>query len=145
MKNNTRNSFWGIGYSFLTHIAVLGSFIFFYKVLRYDWVSGFSTLILMCASAVAYFYLQYRNTKPVRFLVSASIAHTLLYRIECGLWSLIDQANAWHIWDPIGTIFFKGLSYSMVILILLIGLFTVFVIDSIRIGVIHYLSYKSKV
>lgn len=145
MINKNRSILLGTGYSLLTHIAVLGAFLLFYKVLRNDFASWISTVVLLCASVVAYCYLQYKSSKQMMCLVSAGITHVIMIVIECGLWSLIDQADKWHIWDPIGTIFFKGLSYSVIIMSLLVGLFAVFIIDGIRILIKYLRAVKTKV
>ncbi len=144
MKSHRHSILTGIGYTLCTHMAVWGVFLLFYLGLRLDEVSWFSTVILLCISIGVYFYLQKLNNKPLSCLFSAGITHLLLYVGEGILISLIDQAKVWHILDPIGSLFFKGLAYSVIALTVWGSLFAMFVADAIRISVIRFRATPKK-
>ena len=141
MKPTLRSILTGIGYTLCTHLAAWGAFLILYLGLR-DEASFFATTIVLCISIGVYSHLQNKNSKPLFCLLSASITHLLLYIGEGALISLIDKAGLWHIWDPIGTIFFKGLSYGVNALIIGGGLLFMLVADAIRIGVLRYKAGK---
>ena len=144
MKLHCRSILTGIGYTLFTHMAIWGAFLLFYLGLLLDEVSWVSTMILLCISIGVYFHLQKQTDKPLSCLLSAGFTHLLLYVGEGILLSLIDQAGVWHIWDPIGTWYFKGIAYSFTALVIGGGLFTVFAADAIRISVIKFRSAKQK-
>ena len=142
MKPTLRSILTGIGYTICTHLAAWGAFLLFYLALRWDEASIFATTIVLCISIGVYFYLQNKNSKPLFFLLSAGITHLLLYIGEGTLISFIDKAGLWHIWDPIGTVYLKGLSYGVIALIIGGGLLFMLVADAIRIGVLRYKAGK---
>lgn len=140
MKPTLRSILTGIGYTLCTHLAAWGAFLLFYVVLGWDEASFYATTILLCISIGVYFHLQKSNDKPVWCLIAAGITHLLLYVGEGTLLSLIDKTGLWHIWDPIGSLFLKGLSYGVIALIIGGSLLFMFAADGIRIGV-RYLRF----
>ena len=142
MKPSLRSILTGISYTLCTHLAAWGAFLLFYLGLRQDEASFFATVIILCISIGVYFLLQRKNSKPLFCLLSAGITHLLLYIGEGTLISLIDKAGLWHIWDPIGTVYLKGLSYGVIALVIGGGLLFVLAADAIRIGVLRYKAGK---